>query len=34
VDQEVQDTIEWAAQDARGLPVRRRAWMPRVIFAR
>ncbi|MFA7665850.1 MAG: DUF3375 domain-containing protein [Burkholderiaceae bacterium] len=34
VDEDVRELIEWIARDAQGLPVRRRAHMPRIIFAR
>lgn len=34
VDDDVQEIIEWAVQDAPGSTVRRRARMPRVIFTR
>lgn len=34
VDEDVQETIVWSGQDAQGLPVQRKAILPRVIFTR
>ena len=34
VDDDVQEIVEWVMQDSDGSTVRRRARMPRVIFAR